>query len=206
MILADIGEIGIHTGAVCHKLRPSLYAVSQLGTPEEIVQIFARVMGENPTLADALHVINCCAEDDVTHIFGALVPAQAPGKKGLRFKVGRAPVEHAVHIARSLLRHGVTGALPAVEDDDGEEREPGYVQRFDARAHVALAMAHLGASSAAAWQMTMTELVGAMRAKFPPIKDPNKPAKPMTPTEYDATMDYGDAIMAKLAKQGASNG
>lgn len=198
MILVDIGEIGIHTGADCYKLRPSLYAISQLGSPAEIVRLYGAVMGEAPILADVLGVIHACAQEDVSHVFGCFVPARAPGAKGLRYVPGTAKVADTAILARSLLRHGVTGALPPQE---AEGDEPAYSAEFDARSYVALAMAHLGATSAEAWQMTMTELVGAMRAKFPPIKDQKRPAKPMTAPEYDATMEYGDAIMAKLAKR-----
>ena len=200
MILAEIGEVGIHTGADCHKLRPSLYAISQLGTPEEIVEIYARVMGASPPLADALHVIFCCAEEDVSHIFGHF-------NEDLKFVPGRAPSEHAVHIARALLRHGVTSALPP----QGEPKDGDYTPRFVAREHVAVAMAHLGASSHDAWQMTMTELVGAMRAKFPPPPELDAKGKPrapkMTEAEYEATMEYGDAVLEALARRkGKKNG
>lgn len=198
MILADIGEIAVHMGADCYKLRPSLYAVSQMGTPEEIVQLYARMMGDGPTLADALHVINCCAEDDVSAVFGCL-------NESLQFVPGAAPAAHAVHIARSLLRHGVTGALPPLEGKTPSDGD--YSKTFSARDNVAVAMAHLGATSAAAWQMTMTELVGAMRAKFPPMPELDEKGRPVPPKmkreEYDATMEYGDAIMAKLAKKKA---
>lgn len=199
MILTDIGEIGIHEGAVCHKLRPSLYAISQLGTPEEIVDLYARVMGANPRFADALHVIFCCAESDVSHIFGHL-------GEDLKFVPGKAPPDHAVHIARALLRHGVTSVLPP----QGDPKDEDYTPRFVAREHVAVAMAHLGASSIAAWQMTMTELVGAMRAKFPPLPELDKKGKPrppkMTAKEYDETMEYGDAVMAAMARRKKKGG
>lgn len=203
MVLTDIGEIAVHMGADCYKLRPSLYAISQLGTPEEIVQIYARVMSEVPDLGDVLHVINCCAVDDVSAVFGCLVPARAPGATGLRFKMGRAPFAHAVYIARSLLRHGVTGALPPQEDREPTDGD--YSPVFDARANVAVAMAHLGASSAQAWAMTMTELVGAMRAKFPPLPELDEKGRRVPPKmkreEYDATMEYGDAVLAALARR-----
>lgn len=200
MILAEIGEVGIHAGADCYKLRPSLYAISQLGTPEEIVEIYARVMGASPPLADALHVIFCCAEDDVSHIFGHF-------DEDRKFVPGRAPAEHAIHIARALLRHGVTSALPP----QGEPKDEDYTPRFVAREHVAVAMAHLGASSRDAWQMTMTELVGAMRAKFPPLPEIDAKGKPrppkMTKDEYEATMEYGDAVLEALARRkGKNNG
>ena len=202
MILTDIGEIGIHAGADCHKLRPSLYAISQIGTPEEIVDLYARVMGATPRFADALHVIFCCAEDDVSHIFGHL-------DENLKFVPGEAPPDHAVHIARALLRHGVTGVLPPM--GDGAPKDGDYTPRFVAREHVAVAMAHLGASSYDAWQMTMTELVGAMRAKFPPPPELDAKGKPrapkMTEAEYEATMEYGDAVLEALARRkGKKNG
>lgn len=200
MILVDIGEVGVKVGADHYRLRPSLYAVSQMGTPTEIVEIYGRLMGEAPTLADALHVIYCCSEDDLSHVFGALVP---DGDR-LKFETGAASFEDTVHIARSLIRHGVTGALPPEERTGEDEQEGDYVTGFDARGNAAMAMAHLGASSESAWRMTMTELVGALRAKFPRMPEidakTGKPkSKRMTEAEYDAVMDYGDAIMAALA-------
>ena len=203
MILAEIGEVGIHAGADCYKLRPSLYAISQLGTPEEIVRLYARMMGARPTITDALHVINCCAEGDVSHIFGHLDPDT------LQFVPAQAQPENAIHIARALLRHGVTGVLPPM--GDGAPKDGDYTPRFVAREHVAVAMAHLGASSYDAWQMTMTELVGAMRAKFPPLPELDAKGKPrapkMTEAEYEATMEYGDAVLEALARRkGKKNG
>lgn len=195
MILVDIGEIGVTTGANFHKLRPSLYAISQLGTPEEILALYESLMGPEPRLLDALAVIHACAEDDVSDAFGCLVPARRPGAQGVRYKPGAARLIDIVLIARSLLRHGISGALPPDEQQDDDAPEP---TGFDARAYVALAMAHLGASSRDAWQMTMTELVGAMRAKFPPVKDANPR---MTAEEYEATMDWADRVEEARRKQ-----
>lgn len=194
MILVDIGEIGVTTGANFYKLRPSLYAISQLGTPEEILALYESLMGTEPRLLDALAVIHACAEEDVSDAFGCLVPARAGGAKGVRYKPGEARVMDMLIIARSLLRHGVTGALPPEPVDDDTPEAEG----FDARAYVSLAMAHLGASSRDAWAMTMTELVGAMRAKFPPTKE-GSPR--MTAEEYEATMDWADRVEEARRKQ-----
>lgn len=203
MILTDIGEIGVHMGADCYKLRPSLYAISQLGTPQEIVALFAAVMSDRPPIGDVLGVIHACSDQDLSHVFGCFVPARAKGAKGFRFKPGAARTQDAVHIARSLLRHGVVGALPPLERKDDTPGD--YTTGFDARANAAVAMAHLGATSTEAWQMTMTELVGAMRAKFPPmpeLDDKGRPVPPkMSAKEYEDTMEYGDAVMAALARK-----
>lgn len=203
MILTDIGEIGIHMGADCYKLRPSLYAISQLGTPTQIVELFSAVMSDRPPIGDVLGVIHACSDDDLSHVFGCFVPARAVGAKGLRYVAGAAPLVHAVHIARTLLRHGVTGALPPLPRTT--EADGDYTTGFDARANVAVAMAHLGATRGDAWQMTMTELVGAMRAKFPQMPETdekgNRVPPKMTVKEYDATMEHGDAVMQALARR-----
>lgn len=194
MILTDIGEVGIETGGKLYKLRPSLYAMTQIGDPGEIVAVFASVMS-SPSLADVLAVCNACCEDDVSGLFGHVVPARAG--RGLRYAPGKVPIPKMVHIARSLLRHGVTGALEPLPRKPGDD--PGFVKEFDARAHVALAMAHLGATSDQAWAMTMTELVGALRAKFPPVESPKK-----TPTieEHDATMAWFAGVEAVMKSRG----
>ena len=101
-----------------------------------------------------------CCEDDISDVFGYF---DAPRK----YIPGAAPAEHIRPLARCLLKHGVVGALPPPKVRP-EDAPPEYREDFDARGMVALAMAHLGLPEAEAWRMTMTSLVGAMRAKFPP--------------------------------------
>lgn len=205
MILAEIGEIGIQTGGKLHKLRPSLYAISQLGTPAEIVSLYARIMDDleltRPAVEEVLFICYTCLEGDEP-LFGNFVPTQRPkrGTSAVRFKPGPVPIENAVHIARSLLLHGVTGALPPLPQKPGAE-PPSYSAEFDARANVSLAMAHLGASSEQAWQMTMTELVGALRAKFPPLESTGPGAKAPTREEHDQTMAWFDGVQAALQQR-----
>lgn len=195
MILTEIGEIGVHVGDDVYLLRPSLYAMSQLGEPREIVEIYATVMSEQSSRSalweqfkEALSVIHACSEDDVTHIFGYL-------NSKLKYVARMVEFDHVLPLARALLTHGITGALPE-EKPKGEKSE--YTQEFNARDYVALATAHLGASEREAWQMTMTSLVGALRAKYPKTEDLNKPgAKSPTAEEHEATMDWFEAVERK---------
>lgn len=199
MILTEVGEIGVHAGEALHVLRPSLYAMSRIGSPAEIVAVYAAVMVDAPAVIDALGVVYACCDDDLTDIFGHVEAAADGG--GLTYRPGRAPVEHVVHIARCLLKHGVTGALPELprRPDD----EPEYVKEFDARAHVALAMAHLGMSEREAWNITMTALVGALRAKFPRPESNSPGARAPTKGEHEATMAWFDRVeAARRKKQG----
>lgn len=161
MILTDIGEIGITVDGQRYILRPSLFCMTQLGDPEEIVRVYASVMHDQPHPAqffDALAVIYACADDDLSHLYGAINEAGG-------FTKGLAPETDVIPLARCLLKHGVIGDYEPLPQPDHEPKD--YVPEFNARDHVALAMAHLGMSSKEAWSITMTELVGALRAKFP---------------------------------------
>lgn len=195
MILTSIGEVGVAMDDKQYRLRPSLYAMSTLGEPEEIVHVYASVVSEVPhksQLADALAVIHACSDADVSEVFGCFVPARVG--KGLRFKRGKAPLEHIIPIAQSLLRHGITGALEPLPRRADEE--PEYVTEFDARGYVSVAMAHLGVSSKDAWQMTMTELAGALRAKFPPSESDAPGARAPSKSEMEEALEWHDAVLA----------
>lgn len=201
MILTEIGEIGITTGERQYKLRPSLYAMTQIGDPAEIVRVYASVMHDEPhrdQFDDALAVIYACADEDLSELFG-----QVELVEGLVVhRPGAAPIEDVLPLARCLLKHGVTGALKELPRKAGQE--PEYVKEFDARGHVSLAIAHLGMSSREAWQMTMTELVGALRAKFPPSESDAPGAKAPTKEEHNATLEWFDRVEAmRSKKQGA---
>lgn len=195
-VLTEIGEIGVHAGGESYLLCPSLYAMSRLGQPREIVEIYARLMGRFPPIVDALAVIDACGEGGGS-VFGAW--RDDDGK--LCYQPGDVSAEVVIHLARCLLKHGVTGALPDLLRKAGQE--PEYIQEFDARANVSLAIAHLGVSSKDAWQMTMTELVGALRAKFPPAPDNSPGARAPTKEQHEATMEWYERVeAARRAKSG----
>lgn len=196
MILTSIGEIGVHWGERTIVLRPSLYAMSRLGGPKEIVRVFSSVMGDHSDdrLGDALAAIYACTEEDVSDVFGHWSDAG--------YMPGSVPVIDVLHLARCLLKHGVVGALPEMPGKPGEE--PEYVGEFDARAHVSLAIAHLGMSEQDAWRTTMTALVGALRAKFPRPESNEPGAKAPTKEQHQATMDWFERVeAARKQNQGA---
>ncbi|AQS50724.1 hypothetical protein PAEH1_02640 [Paenalcaligenes hominis] len=195
MILTEIGEIGVSVDGRMYVLRPSLYAMTQIGEPDEIVRVYSSVMSEQPhafQFDDALAVLYACTPDDASgDVFGGYEPT----KNGLKITSGILPESHVVPLAQCLMKHGITGAhepLPRKADD-----EPEFVKEFDARAHVSLAIAHLGMSSEQAWQMTMTELVGALRAKFPQTDAPGANAPGID--EVEETLDWHDKVLAARA-------
>lgn len=197
-ILKDVGEVGIHAGERDVVLRPSLYAMSELGDPREIVELFGQLMNDPVTEGDARMVIlnactvlTLCTDEDISELTGHM------GENG--FEPGSIPVVEMVILARSLMRHGVVGALPP-QESRGDQ--PDYVSEFDARGFVAAAMAHLGVSESEAWNMTMTSLVGALRSKYPPVASDTPGARAPTKAEHEATMEWADKVDAARRARG----
>ena len=191
MILRDIGEVGVFAGGEVYTLRPSLYAMTQLGEPDEIVRLFVSVMHPDPhrdQFADALAVMHACAGDrDLSPVFGYM--------DGRHYVPGMADPGHILPLARCLLKHGVVGALPPLPR--AADSEPEYSGEFRAREVVDLAVAHLGIPAQTAWQMTMTEIGGALRAKFPPPDALAPGQRAPTLEEHEATMAWADRIDAR---------
>lgn len=109
-------------------------------------------------MSAAYDIIISCCDADVTPLIGCM------GSRWGSFVAGAMPTDDMVHVARSLIRHGIIGVKP--EGRLAEKPKDEYMEEFRARDFVAQAVAHLGISSAEAWNMTMTEFSGAMQSKF----------------------------------------
>lgn len=216
-ILTAIGEVGIHAGGRTYMLRPSLFAMSRLGSPEEIVETYTHIMGgaklPPPLNAEqvaawpgrlarvqfsaALAVLHACAEDDLSE-------ARLVGGINERgdYTGGAVPPRDIVVLAQSLMRHGVNGDQEPGGDDEYPEERGEYSARFDPREHAAAAMAHLGATEAEAWAMTMTSLVGGLKSKYP-VRRVDSKGKPVPPKpslkQYDQAAEWLAEINRKRA-------
>lgn len=210
--LVHIGEVGIHHAEGSLILRPSLLAMSRLGSPTEIVATLAVVFGEGlnchsgmrklankQRLRAALEVWQACApeESDLDWITGWFSIRGG-------WNVGRSDPADVILIAQSLLKHGVLGD-PEPRDENEPERDDEFSPGFDCRHHAALAMGHLSLSEAQAWDMTMTGLRVALEAKYPrPAMTAAQQSAARAPTEaeYHETMAWHDKVLAakKAAK------
>lgn len=196
--LTTIGEVGIEAGGRSYLLRPSLFSMSQIGSPADIVETTAILLSPEPEhlyvlkrfrkerFERALTVLYACAGDqDLGDLIGGMVPT---GRGRIAYSPGLMPMHDIIAVAQGLIRHGIMGDV---------EPEPGRVgesmSEFKAAEYVSAAIAHLSMSESDAWNMTMTSFVQVMRSKYPP-----KPgAKPMTANDVDATL-------ARLAKINAA--
>lgn len=202
MTLVHIGEVGIHHAGGSLILRPSLLAMSRLGTPAEIVQTVAVVFGQglNGTrlsikqqLRAALDVWYACApeEADLDPLTGYFSPRGG-------WRMGAVDPADLVTIAQALLRHGVLGDPEPPEENAEPPRDDEYSQLFECRKFAALAMGHLAVSEREAWNMTMTGIRLAIEAKYPKMETPEQQSAKRAPTlsEYDATMEWFDKVQA----------
>jgi hypothetical protein len=193
--ITSVGEVGVSSGDLDFLFRPSLAAMDSLGSPAEIVTKFGILFSapklnpvwpvpsyrawEREVMATAYDVLMACCDADVSPLLGHM------GSKWGSFVPGAMPAQDMVHIARSLMRHGIIGLKP--EGRLLEKPKEEYVPEFKPREFVAQAIAHLGLSSAEAWNLTMTEFSGAMQSKF---------GKP----ETLPTIDEHDEAMSRLAE------
>lgn len=198
--LTAIGEVGIEIGGRSYLLRPSLFSMSQIGSPADIVETTAILLAPEPEqpyirkcfrkerFERALTVMYACAGDqDLGDLIGGMVPT---GRGRIAYSPGQMPMHDIVAIAQGLIRHGIQGDV---------EPEPGRVgqalSEFHCSEYVSAAIAHLGMSESDAWNMTMTSFVQVMKSKYPP-----KPgAKPMTAPDVDAKLSWLEKINAARA-------
>lgn len=151
---------------------PSFGRIASLGSPHEIVDLYARLHGDDaaPTAA---YVLAClCEQDDATALIG--------WRDESGWHVGAMPETEMVIIARHLMRHGIIGKAQPEKKGQGK-----YSDRFDAAEYVAAAATHLGLSTEDAEALSMTEFQLRMDMKFP---DANKSRDVATREEYEAAM------------------
>lgn len=181
-----VGEIGVTLGDADVIFRPSLLAISRIGSPSDIVEAFVELMELPRSHAQAaeqfrvaLHVMSCCA-DSPDHLYELL----GYYDEGMMYQAGAMPPEDVVTIAQHLIRHGVSGVSPKGEEPM-IKGEP--MREFDAAQFAAMAMAHLGMPEHDAWNLTMTSLLAALHSKFPPDKTS---AASITEKQYTDSMDW----------------
>lgn len=186
MLLPEVG----HTKAVTQAgreftFRPALSRVADLGSPEEIVQVFVQLHAEKTAAQAARYVLaTFCEQDDPSDLIGWTDEAGE--------HAGEMPASEQIIIARHLMKHAIIGKAKP----DGRGTDSGkYSPRFDVAEHIAGAVVHLGLSPDAAANLTMTELQLMIEAKFPESRPKDLPTR----EEYRAQIA---AIIERRKKQG----
>jgi hypothetical protein len=146
-----------------YTFRPSFARIAALGSPAEIVQIYADLHGPQASRTAGYVLAVLCDQDDPTPLIGWY---DAHG-----WHPGVMPAPEQIILACHLMQHGIVG-----------KTKPGrgggqYAQEFHAAEYIAAARVHLGLSSADAESLSMTEFQTAFEMKFPEAKAKELPSR-----------------------------
>ncbi|HHT3488349.1 TPA: DUF6246 family protein [Enterobacter hormaechei] len=213
--LTDIGELSIsdsREGGKDYLLRPSFEAMTRIGSPEEIVQTYATIHGNDVAqlievcagtlgrfpewlsssfnraaeklLSTCMLVLQSCCDDDLTPMIGEW--------KGWRhcvvYRPGQMPKNDIIVLAQHLMQHGVVGKAIVRQLQRHETGET--TTEFKAMEYIVAAQTHFRMSEEEAARLTMTKFQLLLAAKYPDQKG-------FTREEYDSIADE------YLAKQAA---
>ncbi len=163
-----IGEIGIDTKAGSYNFRPSFYNLAQIGTPEEIVNLFNKIQSGNRSSLVTCHNIieSCCVEKpDADSGLDELLGMWLDNGGHIDWLDGELPISDTFVIAITLLKSGLIGKPNLITGKGKASKE------WDASEYVGAAVAHLNLSTSDAWNMTMIEFQRAIESKFPDAGD-----------------------------------
>ncbi len=188
-MLVECGFVRAQTAdGVEFTFTPSIGRIAALGSPAEIVELYARLHGPAAAQAAADVLAGLCDQEDLSPLLGE--PEVRP--EGITMIGGAMPAEERVIVARHLMQHGICGA--ARPGAPGRAKHGRFSARFDAAEYVAAARVHLGLSSADAEALSMTELQRMLEMKFPESSQQyDVPSR----EEYDAHM----AAFERLRKE-----
>lgn len=205
--ITDIGECLISTAERDYFFKPSLKAMAVLGSPVEVVQIYAELYGSEvralldkvsttstafqeyvfdviyspvfgrKILQHAMNVLCACCEDEVSELIGEW----KAGERGLVYVRGALPYSDVITLARHLMMHGVIGCCPL--DVPANKSVGSYSNEFQAIEYISLARTAFGLSRQDAENLTMTEFQQLIKSR-----QPQKKARHFTDDEYDRIM------------------
>lgn len=206
--LTEIGEMRISLSDRSFFFKPSFRAMNEIGTPKEIVEVYAKLNGidyvaplqhveylpfgaqmqvmktiSKPAygrhvLSAAYIVIQSCCEDDVSVLIGSWKPTP----RGVRYVPGIMPVSDIIIIARNLMQHGIIGKSPLKVPERLEEQGKKTTNEFHASQYIISARTHFDMARDEAENLSMTEFQMMIKNKYP---EPKGLTKEERAAEYD---------------------
>lgn len=225
--LTEIGEMRISLSDRSFFFKPSFRAMNEIGTPKEIVEVYAKLNGidyvaplqhveylpfgaqmqvmktiSKPVygrhvLSAAYIVMQSCCEDDVSVLIGGWKPTP----RGVRYVPGIMPVSDIIIIARNLMQHGIIGKSPLKVPERLEEQGKKTTNEFHASQYIISARTHFDMSRDEAENLSMTEFQMMIKNKYP---EPKGLTKEERAAEYDqakADRERMKALAERKAKK-----
>lgn len=206
--LTEIGEMRISLSDRSFFFKPSFRAMNEIGTPKEIVEVYAKLNGidyvaplqhveylpfgaqmqvmktiSKPVygrhvLSAAYIVMQSCCEDDISVLIGGWKPTP----RGVRYVPGIMPVSDIIIIARNLMQHGIIGKSPLKVPERLEEQGKKTTNEFHASQYIISARTHFDMTRDEAENLSMTEFQMMIKNKYP---EPKGLTKEERAAEYD---------------------
>ena len=225
--LTEIGEMRISLSDRSFFFKPSFRAMNEIGTPKEIVEVYARLNGidyvaplqhveylpfgaqmqvmktiSKPVygrhvLSAAYIVMQSCCEDDVSVLIGGWKPTP----RGVRYVPGIMPMSDIIIIARNLMQHGIIGKSPLKVPERLEEQGKKTTNEFHASQYIISARTHFDMTRDEAENLSMTEFQMMIKNKYP---EPKGLTKEERAAEYDqakADRERMKALAERKAKK-----
>lgn len=225
--LTEIGEMRISLSDRSFFFKPSFRAMNEIGTPKEIVEVYAKLNGidyvaplqhieylpfgaqmqvmktiSKPVygrhVLSAAHIVmQSCCEDDVSVLIGGWKPTP----RGVRYVPGIMPVSDIIIIARNLMQHGIIGKSPLKVPERLEEQGKKTTNEFHASQYIISARTHFDMTRDEAENLSMTEFQMMIKNKYP---EPKGLTKEERAAEYDqakADRERMKALAERKAKK-----
>lgn len=225
--LTEIGEMRISLSDRSFFFKPSFRAMNEIGTPKEIVEVYAKLNGidyvaplqhveylpfgaqmqvmktiskpvySRHVLSAAYIVMQSCCEDDISVLIGGWKPTP----RGVRYVPGIMPVSDIIIIARNLMQHGIIGKSPLKVPERLEEQGKKTTNEFHASQYIISARTHFDMTRDEAENLSMTEFQMMIKNKYP---EPKGLTKEERAAEYDqakADRERMKALAERKAKK-----
>lgn len=225
--LTEIGEMRISLSDRSFFFKPSFRAMNEIGTPKEIVEVYAKLNGidyvaplqhveylpfgaqmqvmktiSKPVygrhvLSAAYIVMQSCCESDISVLIGGWKPTP----RGVRYVPGVMPVSDIIIIARNLMQHGIIGKSPLKVPERLEEQSKKTTNEFHASQYIISARTHFDMTRDEAENLSMTEFQMMIKNKYP---EPKGLTKEERAAEYDqakADRERMKALAERKAKK-----
>ena len=165
-MLTEYGHVGVRWQDTQYVLSPSFINISKLGSPKEIIDDFKQFIESNDIwkFIIATGVLNACSDKEIPESLIGKVKFSNRHKRFMYVKPSHDMdmFNDVIVLAEHLLLHGVCGKSDSEKKGKGEKLE-----EFDAYSFMEMARVHLDQTSEQAANMTMTEFIRMINAKFP---------------------------------------
>lgn len=224
----EYGEFAVNTRNNEYIFSPSFNAMTNIGSPTEIVDIFSILSGS--AVSDAISLLTVYSLNGRSAsgskwllkylkkstsrklLSSAMIVMQAccdkdcdeligqwrAGKNGSTYRMGKVPISDIIVLARELMIHGIIGKVKIRKLQRNESGKE-FTDTFSAVEYINASRVHFEMTRDDAEKLTMSEFLMMLKAKYPEEKG-------FTKEEYDGAVDdYFELKKRRIAQAKVNN-